>query len=141
MTLTYTDEFLPRNGSLKPEDLTLFHKRLRKDLRLRKIKYYACGEYGEQYGRPHYHGIYFGLTRVDFDIVEKCWGMGRVHLGTVTSQSINYVTSYITKKLWGDVGKEVYGDNIAPFNRVSKGLGLQWCVDNNVQLLADLGLS
>lgn len=140
LTLTYSDEFLPSNGSLKPEDLTLFNKRLRKDLGDRKIKFYACGEYGEIHGRPHYHGIYYGLTRLDFDLVEKCWGMGRVHLGTVTSKSINYVTAYITKKLWGDVGKEVYGEKLFPFSRMSKGLGLQWCMDNKIQLLADLGL-
>ena len=57
VTLTYDDEHLPSDRSLVPRDLTLFFKRLRKDLGDRKIKYYACGEYGDTFGRPHYHAI------------------------------------------------------------------------------------
>ena len=46
VTLTYRDEDLPPNGSLDRYALTNYFKRLRKDLGDRKIKYYACGEYG-----------------------------------------------------------------------------------------------
>ena len=140
LTLTYADEYLPDNRSLNPEDLQLFNKRLRKALGDRKIKYYACGEYGEKGGRPHYHGIYFGLMRSDMNTVENAWRKGRIQLGTVTAQSINYVTAYITKKLWGDLGKEVYGDLVPPFSRMSKGLGERWLNEHKIELLADLGL-
>ena len=45
ITLTYDDEHLPKDLSLKPKDLTDFWKRLRKDYG-KPIKYFACGEYG-----------------------------------------------------------------------------------------------
>lgn len=54
ITLTYDDDHLPSDASLHPEDLTLFWKRLRKNLDGRKIKYFACGEYGDATQRPHY---------------------------------------------------------------------------------------
>ena len=59
ITLTYNDDHLPANGSLQPRDLQLFWKRLRK-ARTPGIRYYACGEYGDQTARPHYHAIIFG---------------------------------------------------------------------------------
>lgn len=53
LTLTYNDENLPPDGSLVKADLQKFFKRLRKDL-ANPIKYYACGEYGDRFKRPHY---------------------------------------------------------------------------------------
>lgn len=142
ITLTYDDNYLPERGTLIPRDLSLFNKRLRKSLRQRKIRYYAVGEYGDRKGRPHYHGIYFGLGLSDYKLVDDAWGKGRVHLGTVTMLSINYVTAYITKKLWGFVAQREYTDRglEPPFSRVSKGLGERWLNDNKLQLLADLAL-
>lgn len=61
LTLTYSPENLPSNGSLVKHDLTLFFKRLRKAYSDKKLRYFACGEYGEQFDRPHYHVILFGL--------------------------------------------------------------------------------
>lgn len=51
LTLTYDELHVPL--SLKKRDLQLFWKRLRKAFYPRKIKYFSCGEYGDQYGRPH----------------------------------------------------------------------------------------
>lgn len=136
VTLTYEDS----PGTLIRRDLQTFHKRLRFDLKDRRIKYYSVGEYGERRGRPHYHGIYFGLSKGDFDLIESAWGKGRIHVGTVTSQSVNYVTAYITKKLWGEVGRDVYKGIEPPFSMMSKGIGLSWFESNQVRLLADLGL-
>ena len=61
VTLTYDDDHL-KTFSLVPEDLTNFFKRLRN---YKKIRYYACGEYGDKNGRPHYHAIIFGLSLND----------------------------------------------------------------------------
>lgn len=55
VTLTYDDEHLPSDNGLHISDLQKYFKRLRRDLDYsnRKIKYFACGEYGDQFGRPH----------------------------------------------------------------------------------------
>lgn len=53
LTLTYDNEHLPSDNSLHKEDLQKFFKRLRKDIDY-PIKYYACGEYGDRFKRPHY---------------------------------------------------------------------------------------
>ena len=55
MTLTYDDKHLPSDGSLDPKHLTDFIKRLRFHYRDRSIRYFACGEYGDDSWRPHYH--------------------------------------------------------------------------------------
>ena len=66
LTLTYSDDHLPDNGSLVVADLQKFFKRLRKQYAKRnngiKLRYYACGEYGDRHGRPHYHAIVCGLS-------------------------------------------------------------------------------
>ena len=64
ITLTYNDENLPKDYGLCKEDLTLFFKRLRKNTG-EKIRYYAAGEYGDLYGRPHYHACLFGWKPKD----------------------------------------------------------------------------
>lgn len=33
----------------------------RKVYPMKQLRYYACGEYGERFGRPHYHYIIFNL--------------------------------------------------------------------------------
>lgn len=72
LNLTYDSENLPEGGNLEFRDLTLFFKRFRQFIKRKmklniKIKYLACGEYGENYGRPHYHAVIFGLSKEDFD--------------------------------------------------------------------------
>ena len=101
LTLTYNQDNLP--DSLVPKDLQLWLKRFRKELDGRKIKYYAVGEYGERYNRPHYHAIVFNCDKGDAEIIRDTWRQGFVHIGTVTDDSINYVCGYIQKNcmaLW-----------------------------------------
>ena len=68
ITLTYNDKNLPKNGSLYKRDMTLFWKNLRyyhkgAESRIYKgreeypIRYFSCGEYGGEKGRPHYQLI------------------------------------------------------------------------------------
>ena len=138
VTLTYDDEHLPLNGSLVPRDLTLFFKKLRKDLGDKKIKYYACGEYGDTYGRPHYHAIIFGLSPKDKKLIEDNWQKGFVKIGCVTYDSCRYVAGYVQKKLYGKASKEYEEKGIiAPFSRMSKGLGERY-VDKYWNKLYDM---
>lgn len=138
ITLTYRDEELPDGESLKKRDCQLWLKRLRKDLEPRKIKYFISGEYGDLKGRPHYHGIIFGMGRKEKDLIDETWGKGRVDVETFCVERAAYVSGYIQKKLTGKLGKEVYGDLEAPFALQSQGLGLRWLQDNESYVLKDL---
>jgi len=98
VTLTYSDEWVPENGSLQPRDLQLFLKRLRRSTSL-PIRFFACGEYGDLTWRPHYHLALYGIDETYKDVVEKNWGLGLIHIGTLTTESAQYVAGYVTKKL------------------------------------------
>lgn len=135
VTLTYSPENLPENGVLVKRDLQNYIKRLRKDCDYKgiKIKYYACGEYGEKNGRPHYHMIMLGLSRFDRDLIESNWSKGLVDIGTVTYQSIRYVVDYFNK----DDRREKYPEGILPFKLQSNGLGKRYVEDYSLQLLSE----
>lgn len=122
VTLTYADEFLPDDFSLNKRDLQLFMKRLRKKLK-QKIRFYACGEYGERFLRPHYHAIIFGWSPDDgvpwrktnkghvyyrSSMLEETWGMGHCEYGAVTAQNGAYVAGYALKKMRGAGDPEKY---------------------------------
>lgn len=138
ITLTYDDEHLPVDEALHKEDLQRFFKRLRKDLDLenRKIKYFACGEYGDLKKRPHYHAIVFGLGLSEHDrqLLKDNWRFCAPYLfernmkgvGTVTPDSMRYVTGYIQKKYTGKLAEEVYQGKQPPFQLQSQGLGLRY---------------
>ena len=97
VTLTYDDEHNPRR--LEKSDLQNFFKRLRKHLNF-KIRYYACGEYGEKTKRPHYHAVIFGLSEVQASFFcRKAWTSGFVYVGSFTPDSASYVAGYVCKKL------------------------------------------
>lgn len=113
VTLTYAPEKLPVGGSLLKRDLQLYFKRLRKIVG--RFRYFACGEYGENTARPHYHMILFGVGRpadhVDFGkkvclcAVCSAWSLdgtpiGHVHIGHDTSrEALQYTAGYVTKKV------------------------------------------
>lgn len=145
VTLTYDNDHLPMHdskttkegkiyvwqddwtGTLRKRDLQLFFKRLRK--RIPKFLYMACGEYGGQNGRPHYHVILFGaelptetfynarLINNEFyyqnDIIEECWteetgsgnGTGRSlgfsNISNASWNTIAYTARYVVKKQMG----------------------------------------
>lgn len=140
VTLTYDDEHLPEDRSLAKRELCLYFKRLRKAISPERIKYFACGEYGEQFARPHYHAIIFGVDRHD-KVLKETWGRGFIRAGTVTADSIKYVCAYIQKKKGGDLGKEEYGDRLPPYQVQSKGIGLAWLNDNEANVISNLSIT
>lgn len=69
VTLTYDDNHLPIKNSLDSKDLQLFMKRLRKKFKGIKIRFLACGEYGDISWRPHYHLLLFNCPIPDLSYV------------------------------------------------------------------------
>ena len=131
VTLTYNDESMADGAQLVQKDLTDYIKRVRKAIEPRKIKYYACGEYGEKYGRPHYHLIFFGVGFDDADVVRSKWTYGFVKIGTVTEKSCRYVAKYINKAALGNSKKiMLVAGKVPQFNLMSKGLGERWLIEN-----------
>ncbi len=122
ITLTYAPEHLPEGGTLVKADFKNFMKRLRKHIRPGKVRYFHCGEYGTELGRPHYHAILFGFKFPDeklwkvirknnvyrSDLLEKIWGLGFCSIGAVTFQSAAYVARYILKKINGKQADKHY---------------------------------
>lgn len=116
--LTYDDANLPYGGYLVPRDLQLFIKRLRKSAQRpdnnmradgdKRLRYFACGEYGERNHRPHYHAIIFncGFTdryKVGSDLYQSAtlsalWPAGLVKFGDATPAAANYIAQYTLKK-------------------------------------------
>lgn len=107
-TLTYNDKNLHRvsatQATLVKKDLQDFFKRLRKNTG-KKLRYFACGEYGENYARPHYHCIIFGLSRSEEAYISMSWTFGFVQVGSVSFGSASYVARYTTKLLTKDKEK------------------------------------
>lgn len=99
-TLTYSNDFGPVSNSLRPQQVQRFIKRLRKAVAPRSLRFYVCGEYGEDYHRPHYHAILYNLDPViHAEPIKHAWGLGHVHLDSLTWESAQYVCRYVTKKL------------------------------------------
>lgn len=108
VTLTYNDQDLPSDYALDRVEFTKFWKRLRRAVDPEKLKYYACGEYGEKDGRPHYHAIIFGVSPSEGKLVERCWGHGFVYMGTAQAESMRYVAYYVRKAVGNLTGAEAY---------------------------------
>lgn len=137
VTLTYADDTLPEDMSLQPVHLRNFLKKLRSyteyhtrqqlkclkvgkariddEVRKRRVRFYAVGEYGDDTARPHYHVMLFNhptclrggsqYSKVSTKCCSVCdrirgtWGFGNVLLGNVTPASAAYVVSYIVKNM------------------------------------------
>lgn len=143
LTLTYDNQHLPVDCSVHKDELQRFFKRLRKDIEPLKIKYFACGEYGDINNRPHYHAIIFGMSlkNEDKEIIKENWPFGFSYFGTVTYDSARYVTDYVLKKYDKEKAKEVYGDKEIPFCLMSNGIGKKYCNEYSQELYDNLGFT
>ena len=89
---------------LFPVDLQLFLKRLRKyadkKYDIKKVRYFAIGEYGPKRFRPHWHLLLWFNEKVPSSTVEKlvlgCWRYGRCSIDLVQGSVTDYITSYST---------------------------------------------
>lgn len=136
ITLTYADHHLPDDHSLCVDHYQRFMKRLRKRFSgvdevidpetgevSRPIRFFHCGEYGENFGRPHYHALLFNFDFPDKYIwrknrggnviwrssaLEELWPFGMSEIGSVTFESAAYVARYIMKKVTGHRADDHY---------------------------------
>lgn len=126
LTLTYSSENLPSNGSLDYHAPTKFMERLRDLHYPKKIRSYGCGEYGENLNHPHYHILLFGHDFADKRLwkrsrenplyrsaeLERLWPYGFSTCGEVTFDSAAYVARYVTKKISGGSAAKHYGGRL-----------------------------
>lgn len=117
ITLTYSDQNLPKDKELHHRDFQLFMKRLRKKAG-KDIGFFMCGEYGDTTQRPHYHALIFGWRPKDLHPwstnkhgdqlwtskeLDDIWGLNDHELcpnkiGDITQKSAAYVARYVLKK-------------------------------------------
>jgi hypothetical protein len=130
ITLTYASENVPKYGTLKLDDWQKFMKRFRKANPEKQIRFFMCGEYGEnlehskngKFGHPHYHACIFnydfpdkylysyrnGIKLFRSETLEKLWPFGYSSIGDVTFESAAYVARYVMKKQLGKNSKKAY---------------------------------
>lgn len=148
LTLTYDDDHVPWSNvtgeqTLYKKHMQDFMKRLRERLRPLKIRFFGCGEYGEETFRPHYHIIIFGwypddtvfykfskdgFAYFNSSFLDDVWTHGRVIVADVTFESCAYVARYVTKKITGEAAKVKYEGIQPEFVNMSRrpGIGLEW---------------
>lgn len=167
LTLTYNDKCIPmligkkvfRLGDLEninikklnqdiiltlyKRDVTLFIKKLRNKIHDKKLRYYLCGEYGENFSRPHYHIVLFGHDfandRYPFKMIkgkpayrsltlEKCWRYGFSTVQKFEYACGAYVAKYVTKKITGELAKDHYKGAVPEFALMSRrpGIGYEY---------------
>lgn len=151
ITLTYDDEHVPSDYSVKLRDWQLFMMRLRKRFGS-GIRFFGCGEYGEQGLRPHYHALLFNFDFPDktfyskrqghrvfkSEALSELWPFGLSEIGSVTIQSAGYCSEYVQKKITGKRADDHYFrvspidgqvHRVAPeFATMSRrpGIGTEW---------------
>jgi len=138
ITLTYDDENLPIsfNGlpTLEPDHLTKFWKRLRKYNNSSKpIRYYAVGEYGTKFLRPHYHAIVFNINQSILqhnDKLQNIWTHGTVDIAQSEAASQRYTLGYIMDTNWKP--SEDYDDRKPQFSRKSQKLGANFLTPDTI---------
>jgi hypothetical protein len=138
ITLTYSPEHLPMHKHLVKSDAQKFLKRLRTHHSgafpvegedspngRHPIRFYLSGEYGDEFGRPHYHAAILNWKPDDLEpyktgkhgdqlykseTLSKIWGKGFVIIGNLTAESASYVSRYITKKIGGVQALDYYAE-------------------------------
>lgn len=173
ITLTYADQptstlvsvdsgELMTVPELRKADLTKFIKDLRRFLSYHYnhdgVRFFACGEYGESGGRPHFHIIAFNCPLRDLEYffekggnrfyrsetVERCWdAKGWCTISEMNFETCAYVARYVTKKITGVQKRDfdesfqiIDGDKFRPFQReycqMSRrpGIGYQYAIDH-----------
>lgn len=146
VTLTYMDSTVPKTKdgllTLSKKDLQLFMKRLRKKHPDQTIRFFACGEYGDETLRPHYHMIIFNYYPPDALFFQRkkgfnyflstelaeLWPHGQHAVGECNFDTAAYTARYVLKKIGGELAEQHYNGRTPEFCTMSRkpGLGLEW---------------
>jgi hypothetical protein len=135
LTLTYNNENCP--DSLRLPDYQNFMKRLREHTGP-GLRFFGCGEYGERFGRPHYHIIIFNYRPDDTKLIKRgedynlydsqtvnnLWNAGHHAIGDVSFDSCAYVARYCLKKITGPEAEKHYSGRTPEFVTMSRRPGL-----------------
>jgi len=144
LTLTYNDTHLPRLPNGKPtlvlEDIQKFLKRLRKQNSPNSLRFFQCGEYGEETKRPHHHMILFGhafdkdrkkirdsrsgFPQWESESLTKLWGKGNCTISEVSFETAAYCARYILKKITGKGSRFSYQGRKPEFVTMSRRPGI-----------------
>lgn len=159
LTTTYEDNYLPPSfshpktgeiyapNSVQPLDHELFLHRLRKSWKKatnQTFRFHAVGEYGGQFGRPHYHYALFGIPPCPLrsrqspeqrrnckcslcSLVRTSWRQGNIQMDELNETTTRYICGYIQKKLTRNVSsaqKRFLQDRHPEFTRSSMRPGL-----------------
>lgn len=153
VTLTFDEDHIPKNGSLSKEGLQDYFDRFQHKVYYEKgikLRFFACGEYGDHTHRCHYHAIMFGLNPDPFNknndrkLIADSWKLCDPHMfdwryddynknaiNFVTRETIQYVAGYVQKKLKSFRAEEYKKLGIEPpFKIQSRGLGLNYAKEN-----------
>lgn len=121
ITLTYDAGTCPYPPSLDYSHFQKFMKRLRK--KLGPLRFFMCGEYGPENGRPHFHACIFGTDFSDrylwdkspsghdlyrSDTLESLWPLGFSSVAELNFQTAAYVARYTLKKVTGPAAEAHY---------------------------------
>ena len=143
VTLTYRDpwecdesqyragHYIDPKYTLRPDHVSKFIRRLRKTRTYEydeegritnPIKYFYCGEYGDENGRPHYHVCLFncrfddqvlwkddeGLYTYTSPTLEKLWPYGFSTVAELNYETAAYTARYSLKKVTGLAADDHY---------------------------------
>ncbi len=134
VTLTYRDpsectdqqfkdrHFIPEKPSLTPSHVSKFIRSLRKANSDHKIRYFYCGEYGDENQRPHYHVCLFNHSFKDQQLfkddegvytytsptLDKHWPFGFSTVAELNYQTASYTAGYCFKKINGSRAADHY---------------------------------
>lgn len=143
LTLTYSDDNVPSDGSLVLDDFQKFMKRLRRGSSA-PLRFFHCGEYGETTARPHYHCCLFGEDFASDRLfykhtpqgdklfnsprLDELWGLGHAVIGDLTFESAAYVARYCLKKITGEKAEAHYQGRKPEYVTMSRrpGIGSGW---------------
>jgi len=137
ITLTYAPEHMghiitPKGYmTLFKRDVQLFFKKLRyahSRSSRSNIKYFAVGEYGGRFNRPHYHITIFNARR---ELMQDAWQKGNIFYGDVNEASVGYTLKYMLKP--GKIPMHCNDDRQKEFRLMSKGLGKNYLTKGMIQ--------
>lgn len=93
VTLTFEDRGI--RTILRRSDVKWFLRQLR--FHHPSIRHFTAAEYGDKFGRAHYHSALFSDTPILDDHLRESWPFGTVDIGNVEPSSLDYMLGYILK--------------------------------------------